>query len=1139
MGMSFVSKKTYYHNVIYNAARSCIIPLLLFLFLLPSNGQVPNLRMKYFSRADGLTNSYINEITQDSIGFIWVATRDGLFRYDGYNFTGYFYRQNDDNSISGNDISSLYYDSKGRLWLGTNNGICYYNEESDNFIRIEEFRQQTENQSVSCIAEDRHHNLYISIYQSIFRYNEKTKKFKQFVITEGKEINSFLFDDENVLWIGCSENAGLFRCKIGKETEEIHPVTGSSDNVIKNININSLAFDEGKLWIASFGSGVRVYNTKTGTPVQYPYYGSNEARATRIYLDRNKNVWSSDFSGLKVLSPGAKVSSGYYPRANDPFSIRGSAKGIFHDRQGNYWVYHDPGGVGISMLLKGFAHFNNTTQDYWHTTDINIVAVQEDKDGNLWLGNSTNGIDIFNWHTGKTIRYFYNSADRYSLGQGATMCLFRDSRGIMWIGTYLGGLQYFDAKTGRFISYRHYDSNPYSIAGNDVRSITEDDDGNLWLAVHGKGVDKFDLRQKRFFHFTKTQNRLANNWTYQVLTDHRGDLWVGTLKGLSRLKKGESVFQSWHSEFTDSTTLANDYVTVLHEDRNNVMWVGTTAGLSRFNTRKENFTRFTDIFGGNNISGILDDDNDRLWIATHSGLSMFDPSTQKVINFTYYDGLGADEYNAGAMYANKSNELFFGGIKGIDAFNPKKLRFNTDPPEVYIDGLRVFNKNLSADSTGYKIHKNLRMVKKVTLHHNENIITIYFKALNYINPELNRYSYKLEGLDKKWHDPGLAREATYTNLSPGKYTFKVIASNNDGIWNTDGAKLQIEVVPPWYATILAIIVFVLITIGLILWYIIRRTASLERQRLTLEQTVREKTSELSVKNELLKKHAEHLDEVNKLLVERQNQLEQQSEELINQSENLARANAELERLNATKNRLFSIIGHDMSTPFSAIIGLTDLFETEYESLSEEQKHEYIKDINTSSHRLFALLQNLLLWARSQVMGISCNPVMVNMSEVIKETAELRRGDLKTKKVGFTVSCPKNINAWADPDMTKTILRNLLSNAIKFTPQGGKVGIKVTMSDSEVITSVSDTGKGITKEKISEILSADIVEPEWGTSGEKGSGIGLALCRDFIARNYGRLEVTGAEGKGTTFTFTLPASEAVSGERKAESEERRD
>jgi ligand-binding sensor domain-containing protein len=512
MGMSFISKKSYYNNVMYGVVRLFITPALFFLFLLPANAQLPNLRIKYFSRNDGLTNSYINQVTQDSIGFIWVATRDGLFRYDGYSFTGYFFRQGDSNSLSGNDISSMYYDSKGRLWLGTNNGICYYNEETNSFNRINEFQQQTDNQTISCIAEDRNGNIYVSIYQSLFIYNEKTKKFKPVVVTQGKEINTFLFDETNNLWVGCSENAGLFRCQLVKDQEEIHLITGSSNNVIKDINVNSIVYDEGKLWIASFGGGVKQYNTRTGITVHYPYNGSNESKASRIYIDRYKNIWSSDFSGLKILPPGANRYSGYYTRVNDPYSIRGSAKGIFQDRQGNYWVYHDPGGVGISMLLKGFKHFDNNNQDYWHTTDINIVAIQEDQDGNLWLGNSTNGLDIFNWHTGKTMRYYYNSNDRYSLGQGATMCLFRDSRGVMWIGTYFGGLQYYDTKTGHFISYRHNDNNPNSIAGNDVRSITEDNDGNIWLAVHGKGVDKFDLRQKRFIHYTKAQNRLSNNW---------------------------------------------------------------------------------------------------------------------------------------------------------------------------------------------------------------------------------------------------------------------------------------------------------------------------------------------------------------------------------------------------------------------------------------------------------------------------------------------------------------------------------------------------------------------------------------------------------------------------------------------------
>jgi signal transduction histidine kinase/ligand-binding sensor domain-containing protein len=1124
MEMNFASEDSLSGRFKHYGLRLPGILVLFFGLTLSANSQMPSMRVRYFSKADGITNSYINNVAQDSTGFIWVATHDGLFKYDGYTFTGYYSNRADDHSISGNEINSMYYDSRGRLWLGTNNGICFYNEKSDNFTRISDFQPLTDNQVISCINEDKNGNIFISVYHAILRYNEKTEKFNQVVFINSREINWFQFDSADNLWVGCSENAGLFRCQLNKNPDEIQLQPGSSNNVIKNVNVSGFAIDGDSIWVATFGQGIKMLDTKSGKIVQYPYNNSSEAKVLRMYVDKNNNIWSVDFSGLKFLRKRSGRFFGYYPRQNDPFSIRGSVKGIFQDKQGNYWVYNDPGGVGIDMLLKGFTNFDNNPQDYWHTTDISIVAIEEDRYGNLWLGNSTNGVDIFNWQTGKTIRYFYNSKDKYSLGQGATLCLFRDSSGTMWIGTYQGGLQYFDDKTRKFISYMHNDGNPNTIAGNDVRSIAEDDDGNLWLAIHGKGVDKFEPGRKRFTHYTKSQNRLINNWAYKVLFDHRGDLWVGTLKGLSRLKKGESVFESWRSEFTDTTTISNDYITTLHEDKNNTMWVGTTAGLSRYNPRKNNFTRFNDILGSDNISGILDDDKDRLWISTHSGLSMYDPQTRKVINFTSYDGLGADEYNPRASFCNSSNDFFFGGIKGVDAFNPSKLKFNTKPPRVYIDGIRVFNKSLSADSAGYKLLKNLRFVKGITLKHNENIITIYFKALNFINPGLNRYSYKLEGLDKQWHDAGTGCEATYTKLSPGRYTFKVIACNNDGIWNTSGAKLDIEVKSPWYATVFAIMVFALLLITIVVWYIGWRTGALERQSANLEKSVQEKTSELSVKNELLRKHAEHLDEANKLLVERQDQLEQQSEELKDQTENLALANAELEKLNATKDRLLSIIGHDMSTPFSAILGLTNLFETEFESLTDDKKLEYVRDINISSERLYALLQNLLLWARSQMMKISYNPSVIDLCRMVNDIFELRRGELKAKSIEHYIDCPEHLTAWADPDMTKAILRNLVSNAIKFTPQKGTVGISVKVTDHEIEISVTDTGKGITREKIAQTMSSEMVEPEWGTDGEKGSGLGLALCRDFVSMNKGRLEITGTPGMGSIFTFTLPIVE---------------
>jgi signal transduction histidine kinase/ligand-binding sensor domain-containing protein len=921
----------------------------------------------------------------------------------------------------------------------------------------------------------------------------------------------------------------LLACTAGKGLLRLNTETGKTDavqtalpdpGVLSHLNISSIALENNQLWLAVLGGGFKMLDLKTGLLKHLPIINEDDANATNIYIDHQQNIWTIDHTGLKIVDKSAGTLLGYYPETLNATNIKGNVKGIFEDRQGNYWVFHEPGGLGVSFLPKGFRHFNDNPLEFWRASGSNIVSMNEDQNGNLWLGFHEGGVDIFDWQQGKTIRYRHNEKDPSSLGRGTTTCIFRDSKGTMWVGSYFDGLQYFDRSKNQFVHIKNDPEDSTTIAGNDIRSIAEDSDGNLWLAVHGKGVDKLDRKTWKFSHYTKAGNKLSNNWTYQVFLDVNGNLWVGTTWGLNYLAKGETKFQSFISDLNDSSSLSNSVINSIYQDEKQRLWIGTGSGLDRFVPEGKKFRRYPSLFENTSIASILGDMDGNLWLSTHSGIIRFNPEKEEVKHFNRTDGLQSEEFNGRCAFKNGQNELFFGGNRGIDIFNPRTLVYNNTAPRVLIDKIKVLNKELTPLNSD-KLEKIISHTEQIHLSYSDNFIILNFIALNFINSQNNQYAYILEGFEKNWHYVGTSREATYTNLDPGKYIFRVIASNNDGVWNSTGAALSIEILPPWYKTLLFKIFLIIAALSLVYGYITLRTSTLENQKHLLEKAVEDKTAELSEKNDLLKRHAGYLDENNRLLLERQNLLEQQSEELKNQSESLESANLELQKLIKTRDKIFSVIAHDLSSPFMSIIGFSELLLSRYNSLNDEEKQNYIRTINSSSERLHALLQNLLLWAQSQTRGISCHPALLPVRSLITEIIELRKESLYSKKIRLHINCAEETTAWADREMIKTVFRNLLSNAIKFTPQEGDIRFEAVNSGEMIQISFTNTGNVIPRDKIARILSSDSIQSEPGTDGESGSGLGLILCKDFIRRNKGKLDITSDATNGTRFTISLP------------------
>jgi signal transduction histidine kinase/ligand-binding sensor domain-containing protein/CheY-like chemotaxis protein len=1147
--------------------------IFLFVYFLNGNAQVPELRFRYLSKEEGLHNLNVNHVTQDSTGFIWIASNNGLYKYDGYDLKGYYSNQSDRNSLSNNNISYLYTDSKGNLWVGTLPGLCKYNPDLDNFERCDDLNRFSDmiDKNVNQVSEDNKGNILISCNNYILKYHEAEKKFSTLLSIKNGDIKHFIVDKSNTIWLACSNHQGLKKYNINTGKWELPMPPGNDYKELSSSNISYISLNNNKLWIATMGDGIKMLDVQSKEYTRYPYEKGDASMAFYTFIDNKKNIWAVDFTGLKLLDKQSGTFIGYYPKLNDPKSIRDQVKGIFQDKQGNYWVYNGPKGIGISLALKGFRYFNSDITNFWHTSSENIVAVQEDSHGNLWIGHAAGGISVFNYHKHAIINYRPNEHDAFSLGKGEIGCIFLDSQGTLWICSYTGGLQYFDEQSGKFIGYKHNPDDSNSIAGNDIRSIAEDKEGNLWLAVHGKGVDKFDRKNAKFVHYNSSLNKLSKDWTYDLLFDYKGDLWVATSWGLCYLKKGEKSFKSYYAEANDTNSLSNSFINTIYEDNEHVLWIGTSNGLNRYDREKDKFRQYGNIFNDNNISSILSDKDKNLWISNLSGLAMLDVKNNRVKNFALIDGLIADEFNPRSCFKSQNDEFFFGGTKGIVIFKPHELSYNKAAPFVFIDKIKILNKEIKTSDPGHYLQKQICRTDKITLLYSDKIITLKYKALNFINPESNQYACMLEGFDKKWNFVGTIREATYTNLDPGTYTFRVKASNNDGYWNNDGASLVIIILPPWWKTLWfrSLLVVLVLSLFYSFYYVRLSLYRIQEKKLNklvaertkdLEETttqLEERQEEINQQNEELVAQHERLVQTNDYLQQKKLKIEEQNKELDKhrneleliveeRTRQLIMAKEKAEESDRLKSSFLANLSHEIRTPLNAILGFSGLIADE--NLSSQEKLRFSQFINSSGDSLLNLINDMIDLSKIEAGQVDIYIKEVKLMGIFNELSEVFKVQLSklqhevVKKLILQINVDKELMDLAvktDPLRLKQILTNLMSNAIKFTNQGfielgchprcntdttdpiARVTSEPVVEASELLFYVKDTGIGISKENLNIIFGRFRKIEEDKNNLYRGTGLGLAISEQLVNLLGGQIWVESELHVGTTFYFTHP------------------
>jgi ligand-binding sensor domain-containing protein len=829
------------------------VALLFFFISLRESGAQRSFEKAKFSRIEvsaGLSNSNVTSILQDSRGFLWVGTADGLNRYDGYNFRVYRNSQ-DTSSLLLNSISCIFEDRTKKLWVSTRGGgLHYYSYNLDKFIRIPQF---SSNCQILQITEDDKDDLWITgtRYYDAFvgRLNRVTGRWEEFRLFPSKNpVMSIVRQSDTEYWVGLARG-GLHHWNIATNAvenyspSENHPADPRNDisKVLKDKKGNLLIATTGGLFELEIKS--RKITPFTGVPSHPHAFISYPAKD--ILFD-DDDLWVGTFNGgLYQINTATGVVHNFMFDKNDPFSLSDNSVWSLHkDRQNRIWVgTFSKGLCVIDKLQNKFGQLDIVLEN-----DI-VNAIFEDSKNRVWIGTE-GGIAR---KDGATIKYYRHEPGKPgSLSSNPVLSFYEDSRHRIWVGTWAGGVNRYDETTDRFLHFQHEENNPSSLSDDNVYSINENPKTHQLLASSYKGLNVLVDEQKGIFERIKDPDSVSysesNSYIRTIYVDHTGAIWLGTVQELVRYLPEENKIIRFDARTTGGDMRKNEIVNCILQDKKERLWVAATEGLMLIVNNKA-VKRFTvkDGLLNNIVSGILEDESGNLWLSTTQGLCRFNPDKNTFQNYNTADGLISNEFKPNACFKNKQGLFFFGG-KGVNVFDPNTIQQNPYAPPVYITDFKIFNKSLVIGGKDSLLHQQITETTGIQLPYNYNFFSLEFAALNFSSSNKNQYAYQLEGFDDEWVYLGNQRTATFTNLNPGTYTFRVKASNNDGVWNNTGATLVIHILPPiwktWWFRTLVILLFVIAAIA----YYRTRIGAITRRNRKLEAMVSERTHELVLRD---------------------------------------------------------------------------------------------------------------------------------------------------------------------------------------------------------------------------------------------------------------------------------------------------
>lgn len=778
------------------------------------------IRFENISLQQGLSQSVVECIVQDYIGFMWFGTQDGLNKFDGYKFTIYKNDQDDSGSVSNNFIRCLFEDSRKNLWIGTGNGLSRYNRVKDEFINYKHDPKDAgslSNNDIRAINEDSDGDLWIGTYGGgLEKYNFEKDTFEHNKVEvrdtdfkRSNRVNCIFEDSRKQLWIG-TWGGGVFLFEKKKNQFIPFNLTDSGSLGVRQINCITESAD-GKIIICC-NHGVFFVNPSNGKHQHYLNDNSNNNSISDdfvscAYSDKNNNLWiGTREGGLNLLDTKSSQYRYYKNESDNPFSIsNNSIMTIYEDRSGILWIGTFGGGINkVNSQSKKIRHYYFQDGKDNCVSSNKIYSFDEDEDGNIWIGTWDCGLNKFSNTTNEFLHFLHDPENENTISQNTVNAIAHDKKGNIWVATSGGGLNVLEKNSGNFRKFVQ-DNSGNSVSNNTIFSLKTDKYGDLWIGT-AAGLDKFEIEKKKFTNYSQLLTGNASG-PLRIRTIHIGNddtIWLGVDNGgLISFKQSESKFTVYKNIPGDSASLSSNYVLSIYEDSKGVLWIGTLdAGLNKFLKDEKKFKRYSTRNGlpNNSINGILEDHNGNLWISTNNGITKFDPMNETFRNYDVSDGFQSNEFNPGACIKLENGEFIFGGINGYNVFKASEITDNKLSPPVVISDFQIFNKSVDVYSDDSPIHKHISLEKNISLTHRESVFSFEIVALDFNSPMKNQYAYKMEGFDKDWVYSGTRRFVTYTNLNPGEYVFRIKGSNNDLVWNNEGTSIKISITPPFWKT---------------------------------------------------------------------------------------------------------------------------------------------------------------------------------------------------------------------------------------------------------------------------------------------------------------------------------------------------
>ena len=1079
-----------------------IIVIYIVLSSVPIYSQYQDFRFNHITTDDGLSKSSVTCILQDNKGFMWFGTFNGLNRYDGYEFVVYQYNQSDSLSISHNYISSIIEDNEGQLWIGTSDGLNSYDRSSDTFRQFLHDKNRptsiSDNQ-IEIIFEDSKKRLWVGTRNGgLDLFDRLSGTFMHYVTKKDNDksissnfIREIFEDSYGNLWIGHWNGA----IDIFNERRNTFDRVFVNGEKITSSTITAIVESRDKsIWIGTQGDGIYHIKYENNRATVLERFSTRLTKKNRIsgniilslMIDNDERLWiGTEDAGLNILNINTGEINIYQVDPLDHTSLNNnSIYCIQEDTNGNVWMGTFAGGINLLAGGKTYFHYYKHLPGNSNSlSNDNVNGFLENEEGNIWIATGGRGLDLLDRKKG--VFHNYN-AENSSMVADVILSLYEDSSHNFWIGSWADGLFRYNKTTNQFTQFTQAKN---GLGSNNVFQIVEGEKGKLWLCTFWGGLTCFDTEKNEVTVYNSENSNLSDNDLRAIAKDHNGNLWIGTDVGMDFFNPRTKEFKSYQHSTKDKGSISKGFVSYIIESNDSTLWVGTVGGLNKYDSVTDSFKHYNKIDGlpNDEISCIMEDNSGILWISTTKGISRFDPKSETFKNYDVSDGLSGMEFNTRSGYKTRSGEMIFGCYDGFNIFHPENLKDNLYIPPVFVNDFKIFNETVSIGGEDSPLAKNIMETDELTLSYKHSVFSFRFVALNYISPEKNQYAYMMEGFDKIWNYVGSSRTATYTNLDPGDYVFRVKASNNDGIWNEEGTSIKITIDPPfwktWWAYLIESLLVIFIAYLILNYYITR-----QRLRNALK--------------------IEHLE------LEKMYELDQM------------------------KTQFFSNISHEFQSPMTLILSPLEKLITS--SKTDEKTKNRLTLVHRNAKRLQRMTNQLKDLNKLETGDLLLFLSKGDIVQFIKETSQSFQDYAKDHKIEFIFNSEEEqCITWFDPDKLDKIIYNLLSNAFKFTPDNGRVGIEVKIVDTKsakgsngknneasryVEIKVQDNGIGIPKDKIEHIFKRYYHLEDYHGHHYEGSGVGLAFVIELINLYKGKISVDSKEESGTSFTVQIPIDE---------------